>query len=540
MSILETGLVALRDRGRLSEITAIAILHGFSDILARLGFGGKAGTQTGPDAPERLRHLLEELGPTFTKLGQILSTRADLLGPEWTGALEKLQSQVQPLPWDVARDEMTAALGQPPEEVFAAITPEPLAAGSIAQVHRARLSGGEEVVIKIRRPGLRPKIEADMRILAHLTGLAEARWPDLARFRPREIVGNLASAMAEELDLAAEGRNNDLIAANLAGLPAIRLPRIFHDYSSETLLVQEFIDGIAPNDRAALQAAGLNGPVLATRGADAFLRMALVDGVFHADPHPGNLRALPGNAVAFIDFGMVGRLGARRREELLALLAGIVDHNGSRVASLLLDWSGEAQTDLAALEAACDLFVARHAVPPLHLGLAVSEFTALARQHDLALPPDLALLFKALITADGVMRGLDPDFDAIKVAAPIVQGEMRRMFGPQALAAQGKTLALDMAGLFRDLPGLFRLLNLRLRQGKLSTEIELKGLDRLSGDITKAATRISVAVITAAFALGLAPGLVQAGPILLGLPLGAWTGMALVAAGLLWTVWPRR
>lgn len=540
MSVLETGFVALRDRKRLAEISAIALRHGFMDILARLGLGGKAGDQDGPDAPERLRRLLEELGPTFTKLGQILSTRADLLGPEWTGALEKLQSQVQPLSWDTARAGMAAALGQPPEEVFAALTPEPLAAGSIAQVHRARLPGGEEVVVKIRRPGLRPKIEADMRILSHLTSLAESQWPDIARFRPREIVRNLAAAMAEELDLAAEGRNNGLIAANMAGLPGIRLPRIFHDYSSETLLVQEFIDGIAPNDPSALRRAGLDGRVLATRGADAFLRMALVDGVFHADPHPGNLRALPGNAVAFIDFGMVGRLGARRREELLALLAGIVEQNGGRVAALLLDWAGRAPADLAGLEAACDLFVARHAVPPLRLGLAVAEFTALARQHDLALPPDLALLFKALITADGVMRGLDPDFDAITVAAPIVRHEMQRMFGPAALAAQGKTLALDMAGLLRDLPGLFRLLNLRLRQGRLSAEIELKGLERLSSDIRQAATRVAVAIITAAFALGLAPGLVQTGPDILGLPLGSWTGIGLVAAGLLWTIWPRK
>ena len=188
MSILQPGLAALRDRERLAEISAVALRHGFSDILARLGFGDKAVGQDGPDAPERLRRLLEDLGPPFTKLGQILSTRTDLLGPEWTHALERLQSQVQPLSWDIARAEMAAALGQQPEQVFATLTPEPLAAGSIAQVHRARLKGGDEVVVKIRRPGLRPKIEADMRILSHLTGLAETQWPDIARFRPREIV----------------------------------------------------------------------------------------------------------------------------------------------------------------------------------------------------------------------------------------------------------------------------------------------------------------------------------------------------------------
>ncbi|MFD1332609.1 ABC1 kinase family protein [Methylopila musalis] len=542
MSLLETSLVAMRDRKRLAEISAIALRYGVMDIFARLRIGRAAAQGASHDetAPERLRGLLDELGPTFTKLGQILSTRSDLLGPEWTDALEKLQSRVRPLPWDVVRAEMTEALGEAPEDVFAHIDPEPLAAGSIAQVHRARLSGGDEVVVKVRRPNLRPRIEADMRLLAHLTELAQARWPDIARFRPREIVRNLSAAMAEELDLAAEGRNNDLIAANLADRPGVRLPKIWRAFSSETLLVQEFIDGVAPNDAAALRAQGLDGRVLAERGAGAFLHMALVDGVFHADPHPGNLRALPDNGVAFIDFGMVGRLGARRREELLSLLAGIVDQDGGRIALLLMDWAGEPNSDLSRLEAGCDLFVARHGAPPLRLGAAVSDITALARENGLTLPPDLTLLFKALITADGVMRGLDPEFDAIRVATPIVRAQMQRMWSPAALARQGKALSMDVASLLRDLPGLFRLLNTRLRQGRIEARIELQGLERLSEDIRWAAIRVAVAIVTAAFALGLAPSLLTLGPPLAGLALGSWIGLALVATGLVWLILPRR
>lgn len=544
MGVLETGLVAVRDRKRLAEISAIALRFGMNDILARMGIGtgkgrGDAPAGAGP-APERLRLALETLGPTFVKLGQILSTRADLLGPEWTDELEKLQSHVKPDPWEVARAGMADALGQPPEEIFAEIEPEPLAAGSIAQVHRARLRDGSAVVVKVRRPGLRPQIEADLRLLSHLAGLAEAQWPDLARFRPREILHHLGAAMAEELDLSAEGRNCEAVAANMAGLEGIRLPRIWADYGGESLLVQEYMEGIAPNDMPALKAAGLDGRLLAERGAGAFLHMVLVDGLFHADPHPGNLRALPGNAVGFLDFGMVGRLGGRRREQLLTLLAGIVDRNGERVAALLLDWAGAPQADLSRLEAACDGFVARHGTPPLRLGVAVTEFMALAREHSLALPPDLALLFKALITADGVMRGLDLEFDAIRVAEPIVRRELQSLYSPTALAGQGKALALDLAGLVRDLPSLIRLLQLRLKQGRFSAEIELKGLDRIGDDIRWGATRIAVAVVTAAFALGLAPRLIGYGPDVMGLPLGAWLGIGLIVGGLVWLIAPRR
>lgn len=549
MSLLETGLVAMRDRKRLGEIAAVAARFGIDDLLARLGLSGllaPAGRGGGdPDmarlgAPERLRLAIEALGPTFVKLGQILSTRADLLPPEWISELERLQSGVAPQPWQAIRAQVEADIGGPVEEVFARFDTEALAAGSIAQVHRATLRDGAEVAVKVRREGLRPLVDADLRLLSHAAAMAERQWPDLARYRPREILNHLGAAMAEELDLAAEGRNCEAIAANLAGMEGVHIPRIHGRWTGERLLVQEFVGGIAPNDRAALDAAGLDGRALARRGAGAFLHMALVDGTFHADPHPGNLRALDGNRVAFIDFGMVGRIGGRRREQLLTLVGAIVGGSGERVANLLIEWSGAAGADLARLEAACDVFVARHGAPPLKLGAAVADFMALAREHALALPPDLALLFKALITADGVMRGLDPDFDAIAVAAPVVRGEMVRRYDPAALAGRGRALALDLAGLTADLPALMRLLALRLRQGRVSAEIELKGLEGIGADIRWAATRIAVAVVTAAFALGLAPRLLDFGPSLFGVPVAAWLGLGVIGGGMAWLLLPKR
>jgi ubiquinone biosynthesis protein len=237
---------------------------------------------------------------------------------------------------------------------------------------------------------------------------------------------------------------------------------------------------------------------------------------------------------------MVGRLGSRRREQLLMLVAAIVETSGERVAALLTEWSGAADIDLPRLEAACDTFVARHGVPPLRLGEAITDFMELAREHDLALPADLALLFKALITADGVMRSLDPDFDALAVAGPIVQEEMIRRYRPGALMGKGKSLALDFAGLAAEAPSLLRLLALRLRQGRIAAEVELKGLDRIGADIRWAATRIAVAIVTAAFALGLAPRLLDFGPTLLGIPVTALLGIAVILGGLAWLLVPRR
>lgn len=548
MSMLETGLAAARDRKRLAEIAAVAVRYGVDDVLARLGLRGLLPprgrrtdrTEAGHRSqPERLRLAIEALGPTFVKLGQILSTRADLLSAEWIAELEKLQSEVPPAPWEAIRAQVEEDLGGPAEKVFASFDTTAMAAGSIAQVHRAQLKDGRDVVVKVRRAGLRPLVEADLRLLSHAAGLMERQWPEVSRYRPREVLHHLGVAMGEELDLAVEGRNCETIAQNLSGMDWVRIPRVFSEWTCERLLVQEFVDGIVPTDRRSIEAAGLDGRVLAERGAAAFLRMALVDGFFHADPHPGNLRALPDNRVAFIDFGMVGRLGARRRGQLLALVGAIVGGSGEGVSTLLIEWAGAADIDLPRLEAACDAFVARHGTPPLRLGEAMTEFMALARDHDLALPSDLALLFKALITADGVMRSLDPEFDAIAVAAPIVKEEMRRRHAPGALLGKGQALALDVAGLATDLPSLLRLLALRLRQGRIAAEIELKGLDRIGADIRWAATRLAVAVVTAAFALGLAPRLLDFGPTLFGVPVTALIGLAVILGGMLWLLLPR-
>lgn len=334
MSLLETAWVAARDRKRLADIMRVLANFGLDDLFTRLGLAGlltreanSRSPQNQEPAPVRLRLAIETLGATFIKLGQILSTRGDLLAPEWISELEKLQSQVPALPWEAIKTQIEQDLGAPINEVFSQFNQEPLAAGSIAQVYRARLRegdathSGDEVIVKVRRPGLGPLIEADLRLLGHIAALAEQQWAQLARYRMQDVLQHLGAAMAEELDFLTEARNSEIIAAHFHTNPYIKIPRVYSAFTSEGLMVQEYIDGIEPKNSAVITAAGLNGKLLAERGAQGFLHSMLLGGIFHADPHPGNLRALQGNRVAFIDFGMVGRLGARRREQLLVFFA---------------------------------------------------------------------------------------------------------------------------------------------------------------------------------------------------------------------------
>ena len=300
-----------RDLGRLQEIGAVLLRYGFGDFARRLGIRlpwRPAETAPAMAAPARVRHALQDLGPTFVKLGQILATRVDLFAPEWIAEFEKLQDQAPPAPWPEVRAQLVEDLGATPEEVFAVFNPVPIAAGSVAQVHRAQLADGSAVAVKVRRPGIRAVVEADLRLLARLAGALESHVDDFARFHAREVVRQFTRTMRAELDLAAECRNAERVAQSFRDDPAIVVPRVYWEWSGERVNVQQFIDGTPSRDPAALAAAGLDRRVLAHRGAQAMLKMVLEDGFFHADPHPGNVFYLPGNRVAFIDFGMAGHL----------------------------------------------------------------------------------------------------------------------------------------------------------------------------------------------------------------------------------------
>jgi ubiquinone biosynthesis protein len=530
-----------RDLGRMQEIAAVLLRYGFGDIVRRLGMAlhwKEAGRPLHLDSPQRLREALQELGPTFVKLGQILATRVDLFAPEWIAELEKLQDQAPPAAFPAIHEQLTEDLGAAPEAAFAAFDPEPIAAGSIAQVHRARLADGTEVAVKVRRPGIVPVVEADLRLVARLAEMLETRFPDLARFRPREVVRQFTATLRRELDLAAECRNAERIAASFRERAEIVVPRVYWDWTGERVNVQAYVDGTPSRDPEVLQAAGLDRRALAHRGAQAMLKMVLEDGFFHADPHPGNVFYLPGNRVAFIDFGMVGHLSERRRQELVQLLNGLVGRDAESVVDILLDWAGTSPLDAERLAGDIDAFIDRyHGMPlqDLRMGAMLADMTALLREHRLGLPPDLALVLKACVTLETYGRELDPQFDMVGEAAPFLQSATLAQFGPGNLAKHGVRAGRLLLATLAELPHDLRALLRSARTGRLQVHVDLTSLLRFGAQLDGAANRLAIGIVTAALIIGSSIVMtVEGGPTLFGLPFFGLLGFLGALAGGAW------
>lgn len=536
--MLWEAVAAARDLGRLHDIAGILIRYGFGDLVRRIGLADPlqragqalhwraAGEFARLEPPVRVRRALEEMGPTFVKLGQLLATRVDLFDPEWIAEFGKLQDRAPSLTYSDIKQQLTEDLGGPPEEVFAAFDPVPLAAASIAQVHRARLHDGDEVAVKVRRPGIRPTIEADLRWLARFAELAGTEIPELNRYRPQEFVRQFAQSLRRELDFAAECRNADRIRENFAGFsepvsstsdpkcrmaatalkpsttrPIIVIPHVYWQWTGERVCVQEFVDGVPGSDLDAVDRAGFDRRVLARRGTRAVLKMIIEDGFFHADPHPGNVYYLPGNRIAFIDFGMVGQLSEARREQLTRLLLGLTRREAERVADVLLDWSGDGLANEADLTQEIQAFVDQYhsvALKDLRLGAALTDFVALLRAHWLLLPADLALLIKAFISLEGMGRELDPDFDMVGEMTPMIEKMISARYLPDAVLERGWKTVRDLLALASELPhDLARQLR-ALRRGKLSVHIDVAHLQRVADKIDGAANRLAMSIVVAA------------------------------------------
>jgi ubiquinone biosynthesis protein len=558
--MLLQALVAVRDLSRLHDIAAILIRYGFGDIVNRMGLTraldraglhrNNAAEYANLPAPVRVRRALEEMGPTFVKLGQLLATRVDLFEPEWINEFGKLQDSAPPVPYADIREQLSEDLGAPPEEIFKHFNAQPLAAASIAQVYRASLEDGSEVIIKVRRPGIRPVIEADLRWLMRLSELAESESPELRSFRPKEVVRQFAQSLRRELDFSVECRNAEHIAQNFANypgasdtasdVPLIVIPRVYWQWTGERVCVQEYIDGIPGRRLQAVDEAGLDRKLLARRGAHAVLKMIVEDGFFHADPHPGNVFYLPGNRIAFIDFGMVGRLTDERREQLIKLLLALVQHEPKQVLDVLLDWTGDGVQDEAGLTLEIQTFLDQyHGLPlkQLSLGAMLSDMVSILRQHHLMLPADLALLIKAFISLEGMGRELDPDFDIAGEAMPMLEQLLRARYTPSALIkrggrAVGEALAL-IAGLPHDLSRLLR----AARRGRLEIHIDVTNLRHVGNQLDGAANRMVIGIVVAALIVGSSIVMtVPGGPRLFGLPVLGLLGFISAVIGGLWLI----
>jgi ubiquinone biosynthesis protein len=530
-----------RELPRLREISMVFVRHGLGDLVRRTGIAtllehaghvlhwGEATEIAHLEPQQRARLAFEQLGPTFVKLGQMLSTREDLLPPAWTTELARLHSDVAPVPFDDLLPQVEQALGRSPFEVFGHVEREPYAAASIAQIHRAKLASGTPVILKVRRPGIESKIDADLRILDHLAHLIEREMPEVRRYRPVQVVGQLRGSLEREIDLAVEARNTERFARSFADDLDILVPRVYWEWTSNTMNVQEHIEGIRGNDLAAIDSAGLDRKALAARGVDAVLKMILVDGFFHADPHPGNVMYLPGNRIALIDFGMVGRLSPVRRRQIIDLLAGLAGHDEEAMLEVLLDWRGDDFVDEARLATDLGEFAFDYAdmqLKDLKIGVLLHRVSAILREHSIVLPTDLTLLFKALITLEGLGHQYDPEFRLIERVKPFIDRAMRERNQPVETARRAQQTLSDLFGLVTSMPRDLARLVKDARQGRMRVDLDLKRLDRFGDRLDSAIDRATVGIMTASLVIGSSIVMTVAeGPRLFGVSLLTYCGL---------------
>ncbi len=522
MAFHTIGLVSrtYRHISRYRRILSVLIKYGFGELVDRLKIAQyvEVGLRTlSGRHPERLETLslaqrvrmaLQELGPTFIKLGQVLSTRPDLVPHEFITELARLRQEVPPFPFEQVREIIQTELDRPLEAVYEHFDPRSIAAASIGQVHRARLRDGQEVVVKVQRPNIEKVIEVDLDILLHLATLVEKHIPEWKLHRPTRIVEEFRRVLERELDFGIEARHLERFASQFRDDDTIYIPKVFRQASSRRVLTLEYVPVIPVADPESLRAAGLDPKEIARRGAELTLKQVFVNGFFHADPHPGNVFVLPGNVICLLDFGMMGRLDRRGREDFADLAYSITAGDPAHAANALLRLTTheeDLEPDLRRLEADLAEFIDLHipaVVGELNFGTLLRGLLDLVRRHRLTIPPELVMMMKAAATAERLVAQLDPDLNLIQAARPYVLRLRLDRFRPDRLLRQTVETGGELLHLAREIPGGLRDLLRQAKRGGLKINFEHRGLERLLEAHERASNRLSLAVVTASLIIG--------------------------------------
>lgn len=519
-----------RHGARWAEILSVLSKYGLAEWIDRLGLEVARDLIKGPTGEAvarlpwttRIRMALTELGPTFIKLGQLLSTRPDVVGVALARELEELQEHVAADPPQVVRQIITEELHRSVEEVFDEFHDEPLASASIGQVHRARLKTGETVVVKVQHPAIEEKLIVDLEILNGLAFLAE-RIPDFQLYRPMAVVAELRRTLVRELDFVRELRNLQEFRANFASTPKVRIPQAFPNLSTKKILVLEYLDGMKLTEPERLKELSVDFDEVARRGAQAYLKMIFEDGLYHADPHPGNIMVFPDGSIGLLDFGMVGRLDDRLRERVQELIAALVGQDSERL-SIIVSEVGAAPLSLDRAALGLDLadFVAYYGHMPVEqfdLGGALNEMIEILRRYRIILPARIALLLKTLIVLEGTAQLLSPKFHLLEIIQQYRRRILWQTFSPRETIRRSRRVLWELQSLLEIMPQAVRDLVQQMRYGTFDIHLDHRGLE-------PSVNRLVVGLMTSALFLGSALMLAHRVPPLVGdIPFfGSWFG----------------
>jgi ubiquinone biosynthesis protein len=539
---------AIQDLNRLRQIATVAARHGFGAYLDQRRLGevlGKreaeavkeASARVEPAGPEpdrrtalRFRQLLVDLGPTFIKLGQLLSSRPDILPKHWVDELSELQDAVPPFSIDDVRREIERGLGRPVSACFAELESEPLASASIAQVHRARTHGGERVVVKVQRPRIRLRVESDVAILYQLARVVEAVIEETGVYTPTGIVEEFDRAIHEELDFSNEARNARAMAEAAKDRPFLVIPRVHDALSSANVLTLDYVEGVKVSEISA--EGGYDLERVARNIIEAAFRQLFEDGLFHGDPHPGNILVLPGDRIALLDFGLVGRLTRPMQEALVTLIMATALRDADTVARMLNRIGlPDEHTPITAFRADISSILDRYLglkLEDIRTSALLPDLLDLAVKHRIRVPKEYAVLSKASITIEGIIRRLYPRLDILEIGMPYAKELLLARFNPSDASGTMMKSLLKLQGLAEDVPAQLQQILVDLEAGKFRVRVRSEELERIAANVRALALTLFMGLVAAGLTFG---GLFILARSLAGSSLLPFIGAAALALG---------
>jgi ubiquinone biosynthesis protein len=507
---------AVKNVQRLRQVISVFAKHGFADILHRMNLGRflprrfefLAEFKAEKAVSVRLREAFEELGPTFIKFGQLLSTRPDLLPEHYIEEMVKLQDNVLPLPYETIKAVVEKELHHKIGDYFESIQTVPLASASIAQVHEAKLRTGESVVVKVQRPEIAKLIDTDISLLVFLAALAEKYIPELRVIGPKTIVDEFFRTLSYELNFYVEANNMIKIGENLASMPEIVIPKIYKNLSTGKVLTQEKLDGIPMNNVKALEAAGVDKKKIVEMGARAFFKTVMIDGLFHGDLHGGNLFVLKGNKLGTIDFGIVGRISQRSRDQLANMVMSLITEDYENLCYQYAELGiATASIDFESFQREV-----RNNLSP-YLGLSLSEVnigkvlieaTKIAVRYNIKVPGDWMIVFKAILTMEGMGRSLDPHFNMLALGQELVKDLVKNQYSMERFSKEFMWAAKDLSLLAQTLPRQIRWMFKKFNSNDFAVEIKSPELERIRYQMDRNASKMSQSLLAASLFLACA------------------------------------